>query len=192
MSAGHVHRLGHPHAGRRRWRAYNPMSYHNGSVWPHDNAICAAGLMRYGFVEQAQRVTDGDLRRRRGVRLPAARAVLRIRPGRVRDAGALPDVLLAAGVGGRGPVLAAAQPAAVHARGRQSPALVRAGGARPVPAAAGQRAAGGQVQARSGYRRGSLGDHRAGAGHHRGDTGATAGPVSLTGPATAGILRIPL
>ena len=30
--------------------AYNPMSYHNGSVWPHDNAICAAGLMRYGFV----------------------------------------------------------------------------------------------------------------------------------------------
>ncbi|MFS8102207.1 amylo-alpha-1,6-glucosidase [Lentzea alba] len=36
--------------------AYNPMSYHNGSVWPHDNALCAAGLMRYGFVEQAQRV----------------------------------------------------------------------------------------------------------------------------------------
>jgi glycogen debranching enzyme len=37
--------------------AYNPMSYHNGSVWPHDNAIIAGGLMRYGFVEQAQRVT---------------------------------------------------------------------------------------------------------------------------------------
>jgi glycogen debranching enzyme len=36
--------------------AYNPMSYHNGSVWPHDNAIIAAGLMRYGFVEDAQRV----------------------------------------------------------------------------------------------------------------------------------------
>jgi glycogen debranching enzyme len=29
--------------------AYNPMSYHNGSVWPHDNALCAAGLMRYGW-----------------------------------------------------------------------------------------------------------------------------------------------
>jgi glycogen debranching enzyme len=27
---------------------YNPMSYHNGSVWPHDTAICAAGLARYG------------------------------------------------------------------------------------------------------------------------------------------------
>lgn len=36
--------------------AYNPMSYHNGSVWPHDNAIITSGLMRYGFVEQAQRV----------------------------------------------------------------------------------------------------------------------------------------
>ena len=36
--------------------AYNPVSYHNGSVWPHDNAIAAGGLMRYGFVEHAQRV----------------------------------------------------------------------------------------------------------------------------------------
>lgn len=40
---------------------YNPMGYHNGSVWPHDNALCAAGLMRYGFVEQAQRVITGLL-----------------------------------------------------------------------------------------------------------------------------------
>jgi len=42
-------------------RAYNPMSYHNGSVWPHDNALTAAGLMRYGYVEQAQRVAMGLL-----------------------------------------------------------------------------------------------------------------------------------
>jgi glycogen debranching enzyme len=27
---------------------YNPMSYHNGSIWPHDTAICAAGIARYG------------------------------------------------------------------------------------------------------------------------------------------------
>lgn len=27
---------------------YNPMSYHNGSVWPHDTALCAAGMGRYG------------------------------------------------------------------------------------------------------------------------------------------------
>jgi glycogen debranching enzyme len=36
--------------------AYNPMSYHNGSVWPHDNAVAVAGLMRYGFVDEAQKV----------------------------------------------------------------------------------------------------------------------------------------
>lgn len=36
--------------------AYNPMSYHNGSVWPHDNAIIAAGLRRYGFAAEANRV----------------------------------------------------------------------------------------------------------------------------------------
>jgi glycogen debranching enzyme len=36
--------------------AYNPMSYHNGSVWPHDNALIAAGLKRYGFVGATNRV----------------------------------------------------------------------------------------------------------------------------------------
>jgi glycogen debranching enzyme len=40
---------------------YNPVSYHVGSVWPHDNAIVAAGLTRYGFVEEAQRVILGML-----------------------------------------------------------------------------------------------------------------------------------
>jgi glycogen debranching enzyme len=39
-------------------RAYDPVSYHNGSVWPHDNAFVVAGLMRYGFVEEAQRVAE--------------------------------------------------------------------------------------------------------------------------------------
>lgn len=34
-------------------RSYNPMSYHNGSVWPHDNALIIMGLKKYGFVEQA-------------------------------------------------------------------------------------------------------------------------------------------
>lgn len=32
---------------------YNPMSYHNGSVWPHDTAIIGAGFARYGFREEA-------------------------------------------------------------------------------------------------------------------------------------------
>lgn len=37
-------------------RRYNPMSYHNGSIWPHDNAIAAAGFARYGFMREAERV----------------------------------------------------------------------------------------------------------------------------------------
>jgi glycogen debranching enzyme len=41
--------------------AYNPVSYHNGSVWPHDNAIIAAGLLRYGFVAEAQRISTSLL-----------------------------------------------------------------------------------------------------------------------------------
>lgn len=39
--------------------AYNPVSYHNGSVWPHDTALVATGLMRYGFVDEAKRVAQG-------------------------------------------------------------------------------------------------------------------------------------
>ncbi len=41
--------------------AYNPLSYHNGSVWPHDNALICAGLMRYGLVGHAQRVATAML-----------------------------------------------------------------------------------------------------------------------------------
>jgi glycogen debranching enzyme len=40
---------------------YNPMSYHNGSVWPHDNAIIAAGFGRYGLRRHASRVLEGLL-----------------------------------------------------------------------------------------------------------------------------------
>ena len=38
---------------------YNPMSYHNGSVWPHDNAVIALGLSRYGLKPQAERLFGG-------------------------------------------------------------------------------------------------------------------------------------
>lgn len=38
---------------------YNPMSYHNGSVWPHDSALIAAGLARYGFKREAMRIFRG-------------------------------------------------------------------------------------------------------------------------------------
>lgn len=40
-------------------RRYNPMSYHNGSVWPHDNALIAQGLARYGMKEQAAKILQG-------------------------------------------------------------------------------------------------------------------------------------
>ena len=35
---------------------YNPMAYHNGSVWPHDNALIADGMARYGFTGRAMKV----------------------------------------------------------------------------------------------------------------------------------------
>lgn len=40
---------------------YNPISYHNGSVWPHDNSLIVAGLARYGFIDQATQIVDGLL-----------------------------------------------------------------------------------------------------------------------------------
>ncbi|HEV2897113.1 MAG TPA: amylo-alpha-1,6-glucosidase [Pseudaminobacter sp.] len=38
---------------------FNPMSYHNGSIWPHDTAICAAGLARYGVRDSLVRLLSG-------------------------------------------------------------------------------------------------------------------------------------
>jgi glycogen debranching enzyme len=38
---------------------FNPMAYHNGSVWPHDNALIAAGLARYGLKDDANRIFSG-------------------------------------------------------------------------------------------------------------------------------------
>jgi len=35
---------------------YNPIGYHVGTVWPHDNSIVAAGLARYGFRDEANRI----------------------------------------------------------------------------------------------------------------------------------------
>jgi glycogen debranching enzyme len=41
--------------------AYDPLSYHNGSVWPHDTAICAAGAARYGRWDVVDRIVEGTL-----------------------------------------------------------------------------------------------------------------------------------
>jgi glycogen debranching enzyme len=40
-------------------RRFNPMSYHNGSVWPHDTALCVAGLARYGARDAVLRLSNG-------------------------------------------------------------------------------------------------------------------------------------
>jgi glycogen debranching enzyme len=40
-------------------KRYNPMSYHNGSVWPHDTAIIAAGFARYDMTDKAMRLMQG-------------------------------------------------------------------------------------------------------------------------------------
>jgi glycogen debranching enzyme len=42
-------------------RRYNPMSYHNGSVWPHDNAMIALGALRRSEKDLAMRITSGLL-----------------------------------------------------------------------------------------------------------------------------------
>jgi glycogen debranching enzyme len=38
---------------------FNPMSYHNGSIWPHDNALIALGLARYGLKHSVERLFAG-------------------------------------------------------------------------------------------------------------------------------------
>jgi glycogen debranching enzyme len=42
-------------------RRYNPMGYHLGTVWPHDNSLIAAGFRRYGYHEEASRIFVGLL-----------------------------------------------------------------------------------------------------------------------------------
>ena len=39
-------------------KRYNPVSYHNGSVWPHDTALIAGGLSRYGFAEEVSKIRE--------------------------------------------------------------------------------------------------------------------------------------
>jgi glycogen debranching enzyme len=50
---------------------YNPMSYHNGSVWPHDNSLIAQGFVRYGFREEANAIVEALIEA--GKRFPNAR-----------------------------------------------------------------------------------------------------------------------
>ncbi len=87
---------------------YNPMSYHNGSIWPHDNALIALGLARYELQAGGRDAVYRPVRRR-DLHGPTAAAgiVLRLRsPARPRP-DALSGRLLAAGLGQRNAVHAA-------------------------------------------------------------------------------------
>jgi glycogen debranching enzyme len=64
--------------------AYNPLSYHNGTVWPHDNALCAMGLASYGLTREAGQVLSGlwdAAQHFRQQRLPELFCGLERRPG---------------------------------------------------------------------------------------------------------------
>ena len=64
--------------------AYNPYSYHRGSVWPHDNALIALGFKRYGFADECARVARdvfGAASFFAGYRLPELYAGLPRQPG---------------------------------------------------------------------------------------------------------------
>lgn len=56
--------------------AYHPLSYHRGSIWPHDNAVITLGLARYGLAEQALAVARGlvEAAAEHGWRLPEVMA----------------------------------------------------------------------------------------------------------------------
>ncbi len=63
---------------------YNPMSYHNGSIWPHDNSLIAAGMSRYGFHDHVDRVFEATLAAANYMelrRLPELYCGFRRRPG---------------------------------------------------------------------------------------------------------------
>ena len=110
--------------------AYDPVSYHNGSVWPHDNAIIASGLMRYGFTEHAQRVATAlfEAAEHFGYRLPELFCGFD-RTDYPKPV-PYPHFLLSAGLGGRNTDPPAADPAPLRPVG-----AARGTAPRPQPAA---------------------------------------------------------
>ena len=79
---------------------FSRLSYHGGSVWPHDTAVAVRGLARDGYVDQAAAAGRRDRRGERGGGLPAARAVRRGPVDRRGVPRGLPGVVPAAGLGG--------------------------------------------------------------------------------------------
>ena len=82
--------------------SYNPMSYHNGSIWPHDNSIVVAGLRRYGRRDAVLQAATQLSRPPPLPLLSPARTVLRLRPRRSlrRGTGGVSGLVQPAGLGG--------------------------------------------------------------------------------------------
>jgi hypothetical protein len=92
-------RLGPADAGHDQPR-FNPMSYHNGSVWPHDTALTALGLSRYGERAGVVKLTSALFEAATLAGDAPAGAVLRLPARGRRGAGGLSGRLPAAGLGG--------------------------------------------------------------------------------------------
>ena len=101
---------------------YNPLAYHDGTVWPHDNSLIAWGLARYG--RQDGGTSDHVVDARGGVvlRLPAAGGVRRLLARRRPTSDRLPDRVQAAGLGGRDDRPPPAAPRRDRARRERAPA----------------------------------------------------------------------
>ena len=74
----HVLRLGRAHDEHAQTRGYNPIEYHDGTVWPHDTSIACAGLARHGFREEAVVLHHALLEAARALRLAPARGHRRL------------------------------------------------------------------------------------------------------------------
>ena len=81
-------------------RRYNPLGYHNGTVWPHDNSIIAMGLKKYGFVNEMSILIHRHVRSGTDVReLPAPRVFRRAVPIELQRPREIPGGLQPAGLG---------------------------------------------------------------------------------------------
>ena len=110
--------------------AYDPLSYHNGSVWPHDTAICAAGAARYGRWDVVDRIVDGALDATGHFEGRPPELFAGLGPRRRSHAGGLPVLVLAPGLGvGLGP---AARTHDARSRAGGRPFRHRACASRPV------------------------------------------------------------
>ena len=81
--------------------AFNPISYHNGTVWPHDTSLAAWGLARHGYTAEARRIARALDRGGSALRLVAAGGVRRLRARRDALPDRLSDRRASAGVGCR-------------------------------------------------------------------------------------------